>query len=164
MNSDGYWWDIAGEAAPLTEKAFVGTGGIDFDIAPGANKTPMGFYYLGDGFYTDDKPDTTYPLFKITNDTYWVEDTKSKFYNKHVEGTSEKDWNSADHMISSPEAYKYGLVVNYNTANTNPNFAGKIFMYCGSEPTTGGIAVPEETMKTILEWLSDDSRVFIFIT
>ena len=123
----------------------------------------MGFYSVGDGFYIDDKPDTTYPMFQITDKTYWVDDPKSKFYNKKVEGTDKKDWTSADHMISSADAYKYGLVIEFNTSSPDPKMASSIFMHCGNSVTEGCIAMPENIMKAILEWLDKDSNVYTLI-
>lgn len=163
-SSKGFWWNVVGDGKSLTEKAFIGEKGADFDIKPDSNKSPLGFYSLGDGFYIGEKPDTTYPMFEITENTYWVDDTKSKFYNQHVEGTDNKDWSSADHMIASEKSYKYGIVVDFNTSNPDKKLASSIFIHCGDAPTTGSIVVPEESMKTILEWLESDSNAYIFVT
>lgn len=164
-SSKGIWWDIAGEGKPITDKAFVGEKGIGFDVSPGSKKTPMGVYSLGDGFYIGEKPDTTYPLFEITDNTYWVDDTKSKFYNQKVEGTAGKDWSSADHMIASADSYRYGLVVEFNTSKpADKKLAGSIFVHCGDAPTGGSIVVPENVMKSILTWLRKGSHTYIFIT
>lgn len=163
-SSNGYWWNIAGDGKAIADKCYIGEKGADFEIKEGSKITPLGFYQLGSGFYIDQKPSTNYPMFQITDDTYWVDDPKSKFYNQKVEGTSKKDWSSADHMITVGDRYKYGLVINYNT---DPIVAGKgseIFLHCGTGNTAGSIALPEETMKAILEWLDKDSNAYIFIT
>ncbi len=162
--SSKYWWNVAGDGKALTEEAYTGENGIDYNVEAGSKKTPGGIMLLGDGFYINDKPKTEYPLFKITEDTYWVTDPKSKFYNQHVEGTSKKDWSSAEHMITAENSYKYGLVINFNTDNVDAKKASAIFMHCGNGPTEGCIAVPEDVMKTILEWLDKDSGAAIFIT
>ncbi len=158
-----YWWNIAGEGKAITDKGFVGEKGPDFDIKPDSKKSPLGFYSLGEGFYIGDKPDTTYPIFEITEDTYWVTDPNSAFYNTKAEGTDQKDWSDAEHMISSKDTYKYGIVINYNTYNIDSQLAGAIFLCCGDKPTKGSVAVPEETMKNILEWLQEDSNTYIYI-
>lgn len=159
-----YWWNVAGDGKALTEEAYTGENGIDYNVEIGSKKTPGGIILLGDGFYIDDKPETEYPLFRITEDTYWVTDPKSKFYNRHVEGTDNKDWSSAEHMITSEKSYKYGLVINYNTGDVDTQQAAAIFMHCGNSATEGCIAVPDNVMKTILEWLDKDSGAAIFIT
>ena len=66
-------------------------------------------------------------------------------------------------MITSEKSYKYGLVINYNTNSPDSKKASAIFMHCGSSATEGSVAVPEDVMKTILEWLDDDSLVSVFI-
>ena len=119
---------------------------------------------MGDAFYIDDKPNTEYPMFQITDDTYWVTDPKSKFFNQKVEGTDEMDWNTADHMITKSKQYKYGMVIKYNTDNIKTDAGSEILLHCGDSPTAGCVAVPENIMKTIIEWLDKDSRVTIFIT
>ncbi len=159
-----YWWNVVGEGEALTDEAYISESGSDYDIGSDSNKTPGGVFSVGSGFYIGTKPDTTYPLFEITEDTYWVTDTESESYNQLVVGTEEKNWSSADHMISSEKSYKYGLVINYNTSDPDPALAGGIFMHCGSGPTEGCIAVPESIMKTILEWLDEDCYAEVFIT
>ncbi len=164
-STKGIWWNIAGDGKPITEKGFIGEKGYDFNVAPDSKKTPYGIYSIGQGFYIGEKPKTSYPLFEITDKTYWIDDPNSQFYNQRVEGTDQKDWSSADHMITETKSYKYGLVVNFNTNSpADKNMAGSIFMHCGDAPTGGSIVVPESTMKSVLEWLDSESEVYIFIT
>lgn len=164
-SSKGYWWDIAGSGKALTEKAFIGKEGADFDIKKDSKKTPLGFYAVSEGFYIGKKPKTTFSMFEITDDTYLVTDPSSKYYNQHVEGTKKKDWKSADHLIDNKEANKYGLVVGFNTDSpADKKLASGIFMNIGSEPTEGCIALPETELKAIIEWLDNDSSCYIFIT
>ena len=163
-SKSNYWWNVAGEGKALTDKAFIGENGSDYDVAPGSKKTPGGIMSVGEGFYIKNKPNTDYPMFEITDNTYWVTDPSSKYYNQKVEGTEKKDWSSAEHMITSEKSYKYGLVVNYNTPSADSSKGCAIFLHCGSDATEGCIALPDEVMKTILEWLDKDSSVSIFIT
>ncbi len=162
--ADGYWWNSLGDGNTITEDAYIGENGSGYDITADSKKTPSGIWTLGKGFYIGEKPDTDYPMFEITENTYWVTDEKSKSFNKKVEGTDKKDWSKADHMITSEQSYKYGIVVNYNTDEPVSGKGFAIFMHCGDKPTEGCIAVPEDTMKTILEWLDKDSKPLIWIT
>lgn len=162
-NYDGYWWNIAGDGKPITDKAFIGEEGTGYDLSPESKKTPLGIYHLGDGFYIGDKPKTNYPMFEITKNTYWVDDPASAFYNTKVEGTDRKDWSSADHMISEKDAYKYGIVIDYNTDNIDHSLGNSIFMSCGNAPSEGSIVVPQNVMKAILEWLDEDGINYIYI-
>ncbi len=162
-NDNGYWWNIVGEEKPMTDKGFIGEEGTGYDLEPDSRRTPLGFYTLGKGFYIGDKPQSTYPMFEITDKTYWVDDPHSAFYNTMVEGTDKKDWSSADHMISAKDAYKYGIVIEYNTYNIDTGLANSIFINCGDSPSEGSVVVPQATMKTILEWLDEDSNPYVYI-
>lgn len=163
-SSSGYWWNIMDNNQPVTDQAFIGEGGASFVVGSNSDKTPAGIWWLGEAFYIDDKPNTTYPMFQITENTYWVTDPQSKFFNQRVDDSNEKDWSSAEHMITMSKQYQYGIVVNYNTSPAKPDQGAAIFMHCGDAPTAGCIALPEAAMKSIIEWLDKDSRVNIFIT
>ncbi|MBQ9460764.1 MAG: hypothetical protein IJU51_02440 [Clostridia bacterium] len=162
-SENGMWWNIIGDGQPVTTEAYIGENGSGFMPERDSKVTPGGIFYAGTGFYISDKPDTTYDMFQITENTYWVTDPDSQYYNQKVEGTENKDWTKADHMITSEKPYKYGLVVNYNTFEPDSSLASAIFIHCGNAPTEGSIAVPENVMKTILEWCNDKSTVNIFV-
>ena len=163
-SSKNYWWNIAGSGKAITDKGYIGEKGADFDISPDSQKSPLGFYALDDAFYIGEKPDSTYPMFEITEDTYWVDDTKSEFYNQKAEGTDDKDWSSAKHMIDDEDTYKYGIVIDFNISSPDSKLANSIFMECGNAVTDGSVAVPENVMKAIIEWLDSDSNAYIFIS
>ena len=84
-------------------------------------------YQVGDGFYIDNVPQTGLNLFQVTENTYWVDDSESIYYNQRVEGMENKDWNSAEHMIDYYPAYKYGFVIEFNTTNIIPEKGSAIF-------------------------------------
>ena len=163
-SESGYWWNIAGDGKAVTDKGYIGDNGADFEVAPGSDKTPLGIYSLGSGFYCGGKPQTDYPLYAITENTLLVDDPESGYYNQFVEGTEEKDWESAVKMADDKKSYRYGLVVNYNTSSPDSEYAAGIFMCCGDKSTHGSIVVPEKVMQGILEWLSEDSNPYIFVT
>lgn len=163
-NKDGYWWNVAGEGKTVTDEVYIGENGSAYEVTADSKKTPAGMWLLGEGFYIGQKPDTTYPTFEITEDTYWVTDTESAFFNQKVDGAEEKDWTKAEHMIAAPKSYKYGLVISYNTYEPDTEKPSAIFMHCGNTPTEGCIAVPENVMKAVLEWLDGDCAPFIWIT
>lgn len=163
-SSKNYWWNIVGDGKAITDKGYIGKKGADFDIAPDSEKSPLGFYALDEAFYIGEKPDSTYPMFEITEDTYWIDDKESEFYNQKVEGTEDKDWSSAKHMIDDEDTYKYGIVVDFNINSPDKEFANSIFMQCGNAVTDGSVAVPEDVMKSIIEWLDSDSNAYIFVS
>lgn len=163
-SENGYWWNVAGEGETVTDEVYIAENGSAYEVFDDSKKTPAGIWSLGEGFYIGEKPDTTYPMFEITEDTYWVTDTQSQFFNQKVEGIEEKDWTKAEHMITAEKSYQYGLVINYNIDEPDISKPSALFMHCGNTPTESCIAVPENVMKAILEWLDSDSSPVIWIT
>ncbi len=162
-SDSGIWWNIIGDGQPISGEAYIGENGSGFEPERDSRVTPGGIYYAGPGFYIGDKPETTYELFKITEDTYWVTDPESSYYNQRVEGTDNKDWTKADHMITSDKSYKLGLTTSYNSFEPDSSLACEIFICCGNTPTEGSIAMPEDAVKAILKWLDEGSTVNIFV-
>ena len=161
---NGYWWNVVGEGETVTDEVYIGENGSSYEATADSKKTPAGMWELGEGFYIGEKPVTSYPMFEITENTYWVTDTQSQFFNQRVEGIEEKDWTKAEHMIASEKSYQYGLVINYNMYEPDIEKPAGLFMHCGNTPTEGCIAVPESVMKSILEWLDSDSNPVIWVT
>lgn len=145
----------------LTCTGFVGSEGTVTYMSEQVSGTPKGFYSIGSAFYQYNTPYTGLSTFKITNDTYWIDDPDSKFYNQRVEGVSDKDWKSAEHMMSIPN-YKYGFVINYNTP-AEYNKGSAIFFHIGSNPTNGCIATSENMVLAYLAKLNADENPHILI-
>ena len=136
--TDGLWQ----EQEQLKCSGFLGRNGSARNKQEGDGCTPLGLYSIGSGFYIREAPETGLDLFQITKDTYWVDDPHSQFYNQRVEGTENKDWKSAEHMIDYPE-YLYGFVVDYNLA-AETGAGSAIFFHINDNPTAGCIATNEE--------------------
>lgn len=141
---------------------FVGAKGVTQDMHEGGKASPKGLYSIGDAFYMHNAPNTGLTTFKITNDTYWVDDPNSAYYNKRVEGTQNKDWNSAEHMIDHPTEYEYGFVINYNT-DAVYNAGSAIFFHVSNKPTAGCIGTSREFVLEYLSKLNSSSNPYILI-
>ncbi len=107
-------------------------------------------------------PNTGLTTFKITNDTYWVDDPNLAYYNKRVDGTQNKDWNSAEYMIDHPTEYEYGFVINYNT-DAVYNAGSAIFFHVSNKPTAGCIGASREFVLKYLSKLNSSSNPYILI-
>ena len=145
----------------LTCTGFVGSEGTVTYMSEQVSGTPKGFYSIGSAFYQYNAPYTGLNTFKITNDTYWIDDPDSKFYNQRVEGVAYKDWKSAEHMMSIPN-YKYGFVINYNTP-AEYNKGSAIFFHIGSNPTNGCVAASENMVLAYLAKLNVGENPYILI-
>ena len=155
--ADGLWTEVP----QMSCDGMVGRSGVYAQKREGDGCTPSGLYRIGSGFYIDQIPQTGLDLFRITQDTYWVDDPASSFYNKRVEGTENKDWNSAEHMISY-DVYRYGFVVDYNVA-CEPYAGSAIFFHISRSPTAGCIGTREDMVLSYLAKLDKNQNPYILI-
>lgn len=121
-------WNYASELYETT--GYVGIQGTSEYASEYASYTPIGLFSVGTGFGICQNSGTGLDYFEITEDSYWVDDADSMYYNQHVEGTENQDWQSAEHLIDYQGSYNYCAFIEYNT---NPVKAGKgsaIFFAC----------------------------------
>lgn len=156
--TDGLWEELH----DLACDGYVGRSGVLAAKQEGDGSTPSGLYRIGSAFYIDDAPDTALDTFRVTKDTYWVDDADSMFYNQRVEGTENKDWNSAEHMIDYEAEYRYGFVVNYNVLGI-PDAGSAIFFHINDAPTAGCIATEEDMVLAYLAELDKEKCPSILI-
>ncbi len=159
LNADGIWE----QDTSLTTEGYVGSRGVSKDSHEGSYETPFGLHGIGDAFYIDNAPETSLNTFQVTEDTYWVDDPGSKFYNKRVEGIKQKDWNSAEHMIEYYSSYRYGFVIEFNTQNIVPGRGSAFFFHISWEPTAGCVGVSETMMLEYLRKLDSSMSPYILI-
>ncbi|WP_319479406.1 L,D-transpeptidase family protein [uncultured Draconibacterium sp.] len=130
----------------------------------GDGKSPTGIFALGQLFTYLDRADTKMPYQKTTAEDKWIDDPESENYNRYVHG--ETDAQSYENLLLKSDAYKYCMVIEYNT---NPVVKGKgsaIFFHLnktGSEPTAGCVAITERNMLRVLKWLDPKSNPLIIM-
>lgn len=141
---------------------YVGKNGTTAQKQEGDKATPKGLYPVEMAFYIAEAPQTGLSSFQITEDTYWVDDPESVYYNRRVEGTQNKDWTSAEHMLSYPASYEYGFVIGYN-AEQIPNAGSAIFFHVSDHPTAGCIATDRAFVLQYLAALDEAKNPYILI-
>jgi len=157
-NFDGSWI----ENKNLTTKGFVGTEGVG-EMREGFAATPAGLFPITEAFYIDKSLETGLDSFKITEETYWIDDPESKFYNQRVEGTENKDWNSAEHMSSSPQSYECGFVIGYNIEQTPGAGSAVFFHVIGRVKSEGCVVVAKEDCYEYLRMLDKNKNPYVLI-
>lgn len=145
----------------LSTSGYIGETGVTDEMSEYIRATPRGFFPVGEAFYISQKPDTGLDSFKITSDTYWVDDPSSDFYNQKVEGTQYQDWSSAEHMIDYSN-YEYGFVIGYNLSCVK-GAGSAIFFHIGYGPTAGCIAVSQDKVLSYLSLLDKTANPYILI-
>ena len=141
----------------------VGKNGVTAAKSEGDRCTPAGLYGLSMAFGVETDPGSLLPYRQATEESYWVDDPASQFYNQWVEGTEAKDWSSAEHLADYPEQYAYAALIDYNTGPVIAGAGSAIFLHCGSRATAGCISIPRETMVDLLLWLDPAANPAILI-
>lgn len=159
LNENNIWQ----EQYDLATDGYVGSNGVSKYSHEGSYETPFGLYPIEDAFYIDIIPDTSLNLFQITDDTYWVDDPDSVYYNKRVEGTENMDWNSAEHMIDYYSSYHYGFVIGFNTTDTIPGKGSAFFFHVSYQPTAGCVGVSEYMVLKYLSQLDSNLNPYILM-
>ena len=143
--------------------AFIGKNGCTVNKKEGDCKTPLGIYNLGIAFGMHKSlKNLRVGYIQINNDLYWVDDVKSKYYNKLVDISKvNKDWNSAEHLIEYPKQYEYAIEIKTNPNNL-PGQGSAIFLHCSmGRPTAGCIAIPKEKMLELLKSIGENVLIRI---
>jgi L,D-peptidoglycan transpeptidase YkuD (ErfK/YbiS/YcfS/YnhG family) len=160
-----YEWNGGNWKLVLQMPANIGRNGMG-KTKEGDQKSPSGIFTLDTAFGIVPKPEgCNYPYQMLTSQDYWVDDSRSKDYNKWVcyqEGDP-KDWQSAEWLWKETICYQHAVVINYNTAR-EPGKGSAIFLHVWKDehsPTHGCTAVSEGNMVRILKWLDYDKKPII---
>ena len=155
---DGLWVKALGFSG------FVGEKGVSSAKREGDKRTPAGIFRLGFVFGSEETPNPDYPFRAVTQESFWVDDPDSRFYNQWVEGEAERDWSSAERLANSPTAYALAVVVEYNYGQeAEPGKGSAIFLHVGDEPTSGCIALEKADLTALVQWLDEDASPRIVI-
>ncbi|SDW29057.1 L,D-transpeptidase family protein [Flavobacterium degerlachei] len=130
-----------GFANPLTKKE-------------GDGKSPTGIFRLGKLFSYEKQLNTLLENQQTTADDKWIDDPDSVDYNTYVKGTTSAK--SYENLLLKNDAYKYCMVVEYNTNPVIKGNGSAIFFHLGVKKpyfTAGCVAIDEGNMKSIVNWL-----------
>jgi L,D-peptidoglycan transpeptidase YkuD (ErfK/YbiS/YcfS/YnhG family) len=131
----------------------------------GDGKTPSGIYRLKTTFGYDDSIKTKMPYRQALADDLWIDDINAADYNRWVKKWKTKA-KSYEKMRRDDNLYKYGIVIEYNTNPVVKGLGSAIFFHVwgGENITTEGcVAVSEENIIKILEWLNPQAKPLIIM-
>jgi D-alanyl-D-alanine dipeptidase len=160
-------WRTVGTAGPVV----VGRNGTAWDplltpVVPGPQKaegdgrSPAGAFSLGTAFGYAPPAGASWlklPYLHVVDGIECVDDVASSVYNQIVDrrAIEKADWSSSEKMREVGEAYRWGVVVNYNT----PVVAKRgscIFLHIGGEGgrgTAGCTAMSPGLLREVMAWL-----------
>lgn len=147
--------------------AYIGKNGMTNEKKEGDGKTPIGEFKLGVilGMHPKEEIENgiKQKYMQITENMYWVDDPKSRYYNRLVDVSKvEKDWASAEHLIEYPIQYEYLIEIKTNPNNI-PGKGSAIFLHCtNNKPTAGCIAIDKKNMETIIKNINEQTKIKIY--
>lgn len=147
-----------------TDEGYIGWNGITDNKREGDLAVPAGEFELRRAFGTVENPETNLAYTLIHIDDVWVDDPNSKYYNQYVPGKAgiKRDWKTAEELSRLDMAYKYAIVVEYNTDHVIPGKGSAIFLNISNDhPTAGDIAVPEKYMKRFFKFVQPGDKIVI---
>ena len=161
-DENGVWKQI------LSTPGFVGRNGLcyDEDHVEGCGQTPIGVYHFNRAFGIADDPGCAISYVQVDDNIYWSGDPgEGMHYNEMVDIRDYPDLELADseHIVDYDYQYQYCLNISFNEESA-PGRGSAIFLHCfGPETpyTGGGVAVPENIMKLIMQRVRPDCVVVI---
>jgi len=157
--------DWKGVSGPM--KATIGENGFALpgEKREGDGKTPSGIFSLKRTFGYDKTVNTKMPFRQASEDDLWVDDPNAPDYNQWVK-QGETGADSYEKMKREDGQYKYGIVIEYNTDPVIKGHGSAIFFHVWKgkdSPTAGCVAVSEEDMIKIFEWLDPNAFPLIMM-
>jgi L,D-peptidoglycan transpeptidase YkuD (ErfK/YbiS/YcfS/YnhG family) len=131
----------------------------------GDGRTPSGIYPLKMTFGYDPTVVAKMPYRQTLADDIWVDDPNADDYNRWVKKTETRAA-SYEIMKRNDNLYKYGVVIEYNTAPVIKGNGSAIFLHIWKGkgiPTAGCVAVSEEDIIKILGWLDPKASPIIIM-
>ncbi|MFI6105420.1 L,D-transpeptidase [Streptomyces sp. NPDC051310] len=164
------WWDRRGgrwARAGSTTARFGANGLVDgARRRQGTSTTPTGLYSLPYAFGIQAAPPGTgFAYRRVTRDSWWCQDNRSRSYNRWVEGLP-ADCRAAEseHLLTYGRQYAHALVTGFNYARPVRGRGAGIFLHvAGDGPTAGCVSVPLRAMERILAWAEPGRRPHIAI-
>lgn len=154
-DANGQWNLVKGDVP-----GYVGASGVSEDANENATYSPKGLFNLGLAFGTNENPGTALEYRQVTENSLWVDDPDSQYYNRWVEeGSVDQDWSSAENL----NIWQYGYAVNveYNYDDPVPGKGSAIFFHISEGPTAGCIGTSESDLVSIMQWLKPGAKMLI---
>lgn len=158
---DGYW-AVSYDTVACT----FGKKGIaqPDEKVEGDGKTPTGIFQVGSAFGYRNDLTPSLNFIELSDNHYWISDSSSPEYNKLVDFFP-KGLNH-EKMLRNDHLYKYGIIIEYNTAPVIQGKGSAIFIHVQRKegaPTAGCIALSEKNMKHLIKWVKPEKHPVIII-
>ncbi len=149
--AEGQWKEVFSAV-----KAMTGRNGFANKKAEGDGKSPAGVFSLTTCYSRTENPGTKLKFVPFRENDFWVDDSKSKYYNTFQHGPSNGRWSSAEDLYRIGSIYKYFVAIEYNTQPVIPGRGSAIFLHIWEGDgikTFGCTAMAEANLLRIIKWL-----------
>lgn len=121
----------------------------------GDNKSPTGFFRLGQLFCYEKVVNTKMPFIQTTSEDKWIDDPNSNDYNRYIRGFTQAK--SYENLKLSDDEYKYCMVIEYNMHPAVKGMGSAIFLHLAEKetpnPSAGCVVLNQRDMEWILNWM-----------
>ena len=138
----------------------------------GSGTTPLGTVRLISAFGRHPSPQGwDLPYRRIHRGDYWVEDNKSRFYNRYRNKSQggfrwrlpASDVNSSERLTDYRRQYEYAVVTSFNSHQVRHRGAGIFLHVNGSGATAGCVSAPRPFLRRLMARLDPDRAPVIAI-
>jgi len=131
----------------------------------GDQRSPTGFFRLGQLFCYDKGVNTRMPFIQTTSEDKWIDDPNSPDYNRHIRG--ETNAKSFERLKISSDEYKYCMVIEYNIHPVVKGMGSAIFLHLSEgekpNPSAGCVVITQKDMERLLKWMNPESNPSILM-
>ncbi len=131
----------------------------------GDNKSPTGFFHLGQLFCYEKAVDTRMPFIQTTREDKWIDDPDSPDYNRYIQGTTSAK--SYEKLLLNGNDYRYCMVIEYNTHPVVKGMGSAIFLHLSERETinssSGCVVLLQKDMERLLRWMNPELRPSILM-
>lgn len=158
-DKDGKWQQI------ISTPGFIGLDGLG-DANINDCYTPVGTYTIDKAFGIADDPGCQMEYTKVDDSFYWSGDARDGMHFNElvsINDVPDLDTQNSEHITDYQYQYQYCLNMGYNSeCEEEKGFAFFFHCFGDKKPYTGGcVAVPESTMKVIMQNIKPDCRITI---
>ena len=163
MEKKGKQWHVI--SAPIT--AGIGRKGFAAPNAKreGDQKSPTGFFRMGQLFCYEKEVDTRMPFIHTTPEDKWIDDPESPDYNRYIRGTTSAK--SYEKLLLNGNDYRYCMVIEYNTHPVVKGNGSAIFLHLSEgkvlNSSSGCIVLLQADMEQLLRWMRPALRPSILM-
>jgi L,D-peptidoglycan transpeptidase YkuD (ErfK/YbiS/YcfS/YnhG family) len=163
MEKKGKQWHIihVPMSAGIGRKGFAAPG----NKREGDQKSPAGFFRLGQLFCYEKGVDTRMPFIQSTPEDKWIDDPNSPDYNRYIRGTTSAK--SYEKLLLNGNDYRFCMSIEYNMHPVVKGMGSAIFLHLSEGKTinssSGCVVLLQKDMEQLLRWMKPELKPSILM-